>query len=286
MLAELELHQAVKTRNFLAVSHLLKNGSDPNLALQKNLYPESLIKNLCSKVDFWTPLHFAVDVQDVEIVKLLINYQADVNLEDEYGRTSLNLAASRGNVEIAQILLDAGAHVDSKKNKIKDEKSKWRIREPLHSAVESNNLVIAKMVIEKEADVNLEDGWNRTPLNLAIAEGNSQMVEFLLENGADVEKSVDLMEKKLGKSALHHVAEKLQIKIMKLLSTKFESKFNETQRILNLCFYRNYSDVNFLNEDEKFRTVVDVVKEHAKILRSLVLYEININQTDIDGEKF
>lgn len=53
-----------------------------------------------------TPLHWAVVEGRKEAVQLLIAKGADVNAQDERGRTPLHYA---GNVEVAQLLIDNGA---------------------------------------------------------------------------------------------------------------------------------------------------------------------------------
>ena len=44
------------------------------------------------------------------------------------------------------------------------------------------------IIVEKGVDVNADDMNKTTALHIASKAGNSAMVEFLLENGADVKK--------------------------------------------------------------------------------------------------
>jgi hypothetical protein len=57
-------------------------------------------------------LTYAVQLNDFEAVKKLVVAQVDINLQDELGRTALMYAAMLGNVEIALFLIDNGAHLD------------------------------------------------------------------------------------------------------------------------------------------------------------------------------
>jgi ankyrin repeat protein len=48
----------------------------------------------------------------VEIARMLIDAGADVDVQNEVGSTPLHWAAGRGDIEIARMLLDAGARKD------------------------------------------------------------------------------------------------------------------------------------------------------------------------------
>lgn len=61
-----------------------------------------------------TALHVAAETGDLEIVQMLIEAKADVNITDEYGATALMIAAQDNELEIARVLLEAGANPNLK----------------------------------------------------------------------------------------------------------------------------------------------------------------------------
>lgn len=61
-----------------------------------------------------TPLHNAVRTADAEMVKLLVNYQANISITDEDAMSALHLAAENGQVDIARVLLEGGADVGAR----------------------------------------------------------------------------------------------------------------------------------------------------------------------------
>ena len=61
----------------------------------------------------FTPLHYACKKGARDIVRLLIDNQADVNLASNASVTPLHFAAAVGNQEIIQCLLDAGADINA-----------------------------------------------------------------------------------------------------------------------------------------------------------------------------
>lgn len=61
---------------------------------------------------------------------------------------------------------------------------------------------IAKILIQKGANVNLSDSNGWTPLFVAAASGHSKIVQLLIKSGADVN-----LKNNLGLAPLHGAAE-------------------------------------------------------------------------------
>lgn len=58
---------------------------------------------------------------------------------------------------------------------------------PLHLAIMTHNFKLINRVIEaKVEDINAQNYWGQTPLQLAILSGNSTHVQLLIEKGADI----------------------------------------------------------------------------------------------------
>jgi ankyrin repeat protein len=113
----------------------------------------------------------------LEVVKLLLEMGADVNIIDDDGRTPLNCALKNRHVEVAKLLLDEGADVNIPNN------SGWT---PLNYASEDGHVEVVKLLLEKGADVNIPNNSGWTPLNYASEDGHIEIVKMLLEKGADV----------------------------------------------------------------------------------------------------
>jgi ankyrin repeat protein len=56
-----------------------------------------------------TPLHFASQLGNLEIVKYLVVKGGDVDAQDTFGQTPLHLAVKRNNLNIVELLLEKGA---------------------------------------------------------------------------------------------------------------------------------------------------------------------------------
>ena len=136
----------------------------------------------------WPSLHVVLrgiydfEQDRINVVRLLLEHGADVHAQDKVHATPLQLASCNGMVEIARILLDAGATTNSKS---------LLGRSPLHAAVEgrpssfiNNHVLLAKLLLEHGAELDMLDDDDRTPLHLASYFGKVEMALTLLNAGA------------------------------------------------------------------------------------------------------
>jgi ankyrin repeat protein len=96
----------------------------------------------------------------------------------EDGWTALHLASSEGHLDIAKLLIDRGANVDSRN----DEQET-----PLALASSFGHLDIARFLIESGAAVSAPDKEGNTPFHMAANKGHLDVTKFLLECGIDVD---------------------------------------------------------------------------------------------------
>jgi ankyrin repeat protein len=80
-------------------------------------------------------------------------------------------------VRLARLLIWLGA-------KLNPENPHWT---PLLATCAKGNSALVKLLIEREADVNLPGYSKWTPLMVAVQEGHEDVVEILLRAGADVD---------------------------------------------------------------------------------------------------
>ena len=79
----------------------------------KNIVAKYPHANVSALIKGCSPLHYAAQFGEVEVVGLLLDRGADVNQrETKYGRTPLLIAVSSGFRIIADLLLDRGADVN------------------------------------------------------------------------------------------------------------------------------------------------------------------------------
>ena len=141
-------------------------------------------------------------------VRELLQSGADVNAAQGDGMTALHWAASHGNVELARMLLLAGANV----------RALTRINSytPLFFAGREGNADVVKALLEAGSDVKAISSTGSTPLMLAAASGNVAAVAALLDAGADI----DAKENARGQTALMFASAYNRVEVIKLLAQR------------------------------------------------------------------
>lgn len=138
-----------------------------------------------------TALMRAVAKNHVDSVRALIAAGADVRARSKNRFTPLLFAAQQGNIEIARLLLDAGANVDeSAPDGIAGDTNAARRFKPdtdaaaLLVAIDSQHAAMARFLLERGANPNLS-GAGRTALHSAVQQAMPELVKALLSRGAD-----------------------------------------------------------------------------------------------------
>jgi ankyrin repeat protein len=150
------------------VTLLLSKGADPN-ARDKNGS---------------TPLTRSVTARKKNLVALLLDKGADAKKKNSEGYSPLSRAMENSYGEnsdlneIIGLLLDKAADPN-------ESRPGYNGQTALQRAVESNNKSLAKLLIDKKANINAVNQSGYTALMSAINNGNKEMVAILLEAGAD-----------------------------------------------------------------------------------------------------
>ena len=159
------LCQAVRQRKEWAVQLLLEKGANPH------------------KVDDFgrQALHYAIEAGQESMVRVLIDHGGIQHvIAGPTGKTTLlHLAVCRENLTIIEMILKAGADINEQD---------WLGNTPLHESMyksPANLAQIVRLLLKFGAQVNMENKITDTPLHLVACYGRSEVVQILLDAGAD-----------------------------------------------------------------------------------------------------
>ncbi len=190
------------------VRRLLQAGAHPNLAL---LLGE-------------TPLMIAARSGNADVVTQLIDKGASVNARGPRGQTALMWAVAEQHPAVVQVLLSRGADI-----RIRSDESGQVMAVPPHGKPEYNRMIPfggetalmfaarggdlapARLLLAAGANVNDADAWGVSAMVLAAHSGFTEMVEFLLDKGADASATGP------GFTALHEAIMRRDEKMMTAL---------------------------------------------------------------------
>ena len=132
-----------------------------------------------------TPLFFAVLKGNLEVVKLLVECGAIINIQNNSGDTPLMYAVSKGFEAIAKYLIEAGADVN-----VQNEKGDNALILAFNSGAKSNlksvydNIIT--LLIESETDLSIVNKNECSAITYAIIYNNIDILKMILKKTEDL----------------------------------------------------------------------------------------------------
>lgn len=161
-----DLAKAIYDQDLQAVLELLAIGADPN-------------ENKAEEEESVPVLFIAVDEGNIDIVRALLNFGADIHAKDRAGNKILFWIDDDTPSELVELLISYNADV----NAVDDSDDETSV---LLYAIEHSTVDSVRKLVEAGANVNYTDKKGWTPLMIAAYEDDIEMVRTLLKAGADV----------------------------------------------------------------------------------------------------
>jgi ankyrin repeat protein len=159
------------------VTELIYSASQGDIATVECLLKEKNLNPNLGDYDHRTALHVASGDGQMEVVKMLLSFKAILNVADRWGETPLDGAARQGQKDVALLLIKNGA--------IYGHKNITSLH--LIESVSEEDVEAVQNLLDIGFDPNVGDYDNRTPLHIAVAVGNLELVKLLISFGADVQ---------------------------------------------------------------------------------------------------
>ncbi|XP_061942698.1 E3 ubiquitin-protein ligase MIB1 isoform X2 [Apis cerana] len=235
-----------------------------------------------------TALQAASQNGHLEVVKILLRYKADVEIEDKDGDRAVHYAAFGDESGVMALLAGAGADLNSR--------NKRRLT-ALHIAISKGHAGVVRTLLELGCHPSLQDAEGDTPLHDAISKKRDDILALLLDHAADI-----TLTNNDGFNALHHAALRGNPSAMRVLLSKLprpwivDEKKDDGYTALHLAALNNHvevaeqlaragkADLDLQNVNLQTALHLAVERQHTQIVRLLVRAGANLNVADKDGD--
>lgn len=159
----------------------LLEGSIENIQQKLNLeygipiYVEKIVNSIKndnfdinSLYDGVSLLHLAIITGNENLVKNLLDLEANVNISDKYNRTPIIYAIKENHPKIVSLLINSGADVNHK-DFIK--------QSPLHFAAQSFNKVVVQQLLDAGCNVNVNDHFGNQPIDYILGKNEMNFID-------------------------------------------------------------------------------------------------------------
>ena len=178
-------------------SHTHKRRRFPLLVAAQNWYEKSVKELLRRGADKdrlnynnKSALYVACEKQHLNVVKILLEAKVKIDTKAEKDTTPVGVTVQNGNKEILKALLKAGAD----KNACPfDADPKWTL---LHEACEQGHLQVVKFLTEEGATIDKQDEDLSTPLMVASLQEHVEVVKSLVNSITDENKKKEYIQMK------------------------------------------------------------------------------------------
>ena len=266
-----------------------------------------------------TPLIVAVQTGNLDCVKVLLNYKADIEeqgesfrylvfppddmwnvskFESAYTCPPLFLAAANGNLDILSYLFEQGGNVNASSSS--EYADPWSLpsefddylpiwRTPLIVALTNGHNDAFTFLIDKGADVNLQDHVGYTALHHAVESRNFDAVSCLVHDGADVNLFTSINKHTpLMLACQFHNMDAINVLLNKGADVNVQDRDGKSAlhfACSDICYWliQNLADVNMCDNHNCTPLMQASSKSDVKKVAMLVENQAKVDLQDMNG---
>ncbi|KAL7292959.1 hypothetical protein TKK_0013410 [Trichogramma kaykai] len=176
-LGNTSLHLALKYDNIVVAELLLRSGANPNLANEEGLTP---LHHICQR----SRNFYRIEIKFFSINDE-VNQQVHIDARDKSDNTPLHLALRQNNRTAVESLLKRGANPN-----LTDAEVLTSLHLIYLMGYHGRTKMLLEICDELNQPLEIEAKLGRTPLQWAVAGLQPEMVDFLLDRGADLSNFV------------------------------------------------------------------------------------------------
>ncbi|KAM8927100.1 E3 ubiquitin-protein ligase MIB2 isoform 2-T2 [Pelodytes ibericus] len=234
-----------------------------------------------------TALHVASFLGYIEVLKVLLQANANIDLKDDEGDCALHYAAYGNQAAVTRVLLAKGANRELLNN------AKFSA---LYIAVNKGFTELVQVLCIHNCTINIQDSNGDTPLHCAIADDLRSIIEIL----TDVPNIDFTVLNNQGFNLLHHSAlkgsvmavRKILERARQLVDSKKEDGFtalhlatlNNHQEVVDILIKEGRCDVNLRNNRNQSPLHLAVTQGHFNLVHLLLTEGADVNAEDEDGD--
>jgi len=221
-------------------------------------------------------LHEAVYEDDLDMVQLLLEHNANSNISDIEGITPVMLASQNGQIEILKLLLEHNANINTTCFTEK--------YFPLYYAVSENHLDVVNFLLDNNVNIDQTVHDGTTVLSLACYRGQIKITNLLISRNANVNH-----RRLSGDTVLQLALQQMRHDIVKILLESQADPFsseglsylsipilkNDTRSLMLLL--RVGLNVNYLNPRNETPLYQALTDHHSEIVVLLLEEKADIN---------
>ncbi|WP_367364665.1 ankyrin repeat domain-containing protein [Candidatus Tisiphia endosymbiont of Nedyus quadrimaculatus] len=235
-----------------------------------------------------TELHIASSDGNINMVKFLLQYQANPNTKDNKQKTPLESAIYHGHLNIVKLLFDHKAHDD--------------LTHLLVTAAVNNHNKIVKLLLEEKNANPRNTKYNAMPLlHVMITKGNIDIVKMLIEHGGNInvvyncEYPIDVAIKKEQYQILEYLLEHKDKMVEYFYAVDFSDLLlskaihNDCPKLLDILLEKQHQEVNSLckYKGSPFKdssSLIHIAAYYGNLVQHLLNKGVNIDLVDKNGD--